>query len=599
MVLLDLNDYYTAMQTLTFSSLLTLFKPYKNRILLTQLLAIIAVVVSLPIPLLFPMLIDEVLLHKPSWLTTFIDTLLHVEKPYLYIVIVFFATIALRSLYFIFNALQIALFTTISKAIIFTIRKGLLEHLKGVSVAEYEALGGAGVSSKLVSDINTLDNFVTISIAKLFISSLSLLGVALILFWLNWKLALILLLLNPTVITISALLGRKIKELKRKENAKIEKFQDALSETLDLFIQIRTFNQENRYIKRMIDNAKAIEIASSQFGYKSEAATQFSALIFLAGFEFLRASAMIMVLYNEVSIGEMFAIMGYLWFMVTPLQDIVGIIFSYANAKTAMQRLNAILQLQQEPKYPHIHNPFVSNHTNAIALKHITFSYGDKEVIHNVSLEIPKGKRVALLGSSGSGKSTLAHIILGLYVPNSGEVYVDDIPVSQIGLDTLREHVALVLQNPRMFNDTLRQNLSLGANYSDEELYNALKVAQLGHLIEKLEDGLETLIGKEGIRLSGGERQRLAIARMVLTEPNVIILDESTSALDVKTETLLFDALGEKLKDKTILIIAHRLSTISKADLIYILQDGHVAEQGTPKELIQKGGLYASFVLEQ
>ena len=599
MGLLDLNDYYITMQKLTFSSLVTLFKPYKKRIFLTQLLAIIAVVLSLPIPLLFPMLIDEVLLHKPSWLTAFIDTLLHVDKAYSYIVVVFIATLLLRLLYFIFNALQIALFTTISKAIIFQVRKRLLEHLKGVSVAEYEALGGAGVSSKLVSDINTLDSFVTISIAKLFISALSLIGVAAILFWLNWKLALILLLLNPTVITISALLGRKIKELKRRENAKVENFQDALSETLDLFIQIRTFNQENRYITRMIDNAKAIEIASSQFGYKSEAATQFSALIFLAGFEFLRATAMIMVLYNEVSIGEMFAIMGYLWFMITPLQDIVGIVFSYANAKTAMQRLNAILELKQEPKYPHIHNPFATSTTNAISLKNITFSYGQKEVIHNVTLKIPKGKRVALLGSSGSGKSTLAHIILGLYATNSGEVYIDDIPVSEIGLDTLREHVALVLQNPRMFNDTLRQNISLGGDYSDETLYKALHVAQLGYLIEKLDKGLDTIIGKEGIRLSGGERQRLAIARMVVTNPNVIILDESTSALDVKTEALLFEALGEKLKNKTILIIAHRLSTINQADLIYVLKDGRIAEHGTPKDLINRGGLYASFVSEQ
>ena len=350
----------------------------------------------------------------------------------------------------------------------------------------------------------------------------------------------------------------------------------------------------------MIDNAKAIEIASSQFGYKSEAATQFSSLIFLAGFEFLRATAMIMVLYNEVSIGEMFAIMGYLWFMITPLQDIVSIVFSYANAKTAIKRLNAILELKQEPKYPHKHNPFSHTHTNSISLKNITFSYGDKEVIHNISLEIPKGKTVALLGNSGSGKSTLAHIILGLYATNKGEVYIDNIPVSEIGLDVVREHVALVLQNPRMFNDTLRQNISLGRNYSDDILYNALHVAQLGYLIEKLDKGLDTIIGKEGIRLSGGERQRLAIARMVVTQPNVIILDESTSALDVKTEALLFEALGEKLKNKTILIIAHRLSTISQADLIYVLKDGRIAESGTPKELLhKKEGLYASFVSAQ
>ncbi len=206
---------------------------------------------------------------------------------------------------------------------------------------------------------------------------------------------------------------------------------------------------------------------------------------------------------------------------------------------------------------------------------------------------------MALLGSSGSGKSTLAHIILGLYATCKGEVYIDDIAVSEIGLDVVREHVALVLQNPRMFNDTLRQNISLGRVYSDETLYNALHVAQLSHVIEKLENGLDTMIGKEGIRLSGGERQRLAIARMIVSKPNVIILDESTSALDVKTEEFLFNSMGEILKDKTILIIAHRLSTISHADLVYVLKDGVIAESGSPQELIKLDGHYSSFVSAQ
>jgi len=557
------------------------------------------VLVSLPIPLLFPLLIDEVLLDKPSWLVESIDTLLHVSEDYMYIIVIFFATLFLRIAYFMFNAFQISLFTKISKSIIFKVREQLLLHLKSVSVAEYEALGGAGVSSKLVSDINTLDAFIGVSIGKFFISSLSLIGVSSILFWLNWQLAIILLILNPTVISITAVLGKKIKQLKRDENAKIEKFQDALSETLDLFIQIRTFNQEKRYIQGMINNAKAIEIASSEFSYKSEAASQFSALIFLAGFEFLRASAMVMVLLSNLSIGEMFAIMGYLWFMITPLQDIVQIVFSFANAKTAMQRLNAILDLQHEPKYEHKSNPFEANYTNAIELENISFSYGEKEVIHNISLSVPKGKVVALLGSSGSGKSTLAHIILGLYATCKGKVYIDDTPVSEIGLDVVREHVALVLQNPRMFNDTLRQNISLGRTYSDDVLYNALHVAQLSHVIEKLEHGLDTMIGKEGIRLSGGERQRLAIARMIVSQPNVIILDESTSALDVKTEEFLFSSMGEILKDKTILIIAHRLSTISHADIVYVLKDGCIAESGTPQELMGLNGHYSSFVSAQ
>jgi len=588
------------LQKLSWQSLFQEAKAFRKKIALTQLLALFAVLLSLPIPLLFPILIDEVLLHKPGWLTEFINYFVQIKEPYLYIVIIFFTTVFLRASYFVLNAMQIALFTKVSKAIIFKVRKNILLHLKHVSVAEYEALGGAGVSSKLVSDINTLDSFLGVSIGKFFISSLTLVGVAVILFWLNWQLAIILLVLNPTVITITAMLGKKIRKLKSEENLKIEKFQEALSETLDLFVQIRTFNQEKRYIVKMIENAKAIEMASSEFSYKSEAFTHFSALIFLAGFEFLRAASMVMVLVSDLSIGQMFAIMGYLWFMITPIQDIVQILFSFSSASSALERLNAILNLKQEPHYVHTKNPFKDSQTNSIELKNISFRYGDKEVIHDVSLAVPKGKVVALLGHSGSGKSTLAQIILGLYAIDKGDILFDGISVQEIGLDVVREHVALVLQNPRMFNDTLRQNISLGKEYSDAILLNALKIAQLAYLIEKLEDGLDTMIGKEGVRLSGGERQRLAIARMIVTNPNVIILDESTSALDVKTEQLLFEAMGDKLEGKTILIIAHRLSTISHADLVYVLKDGAVIERGTPQELMQKEqGHYSAFVQAQ
>ena len=212
-------------------------------------------------------------------------------------------------------------------------------------------------------------------------------------------------------------------------------------------------------------------------------------------------------------------------------------------------------------------------------------------------MDIPKGKTVALLGPSGSGKTTLAHVILGLYAPTNGEILIDGIPVTEIGLDRLREHISLVLQTPRMFNDTLRHNLTLGRQVPELRLMEALYAAQLGGVVQKLTDGLDTMIGKEGIRLSGGERQRLAIARMLVSEPSVVILDESTSALDIHTETDLFKSLDTYLKGKSMLIIAHRLSTIEHADLIYVLKDGRVIESGTPAELLSGGGgHYSRFV---
>jgi len=587
------------MKKLTWRTLYNEAKQYKKQILLGQLVAFFAVALSLPIPLLFPLLIDEVLLNKPATLVGVMDWLFAPEHAYMYIVIIFALTLFFRLMFFILNALGSKLFTSVSKSIVYNIRALLLYHLKDVSIAEYESLGGGGISSKLVTDINTIDTFLGVSIGRFFISVLSLMGIAIILFSINLKLALIILIINPVVVTVTMLLGRRIGKLKRRENEKIESFSNALAETLDLFIEVRTHNQEERYIKKMLTNAKAIKEASTSFGWKSEAASHLSSFIFLSGFELFRAVSMFMVLMSDLSIGEMFAVIGYLWFMITPLQELLGIIFSYANAKTALERLDALLRLEKEPHYEHKYNPFKDQSTNTIELKNITFSYGDKTILHDVSITLPKGKTVALLGASGSGKTTLAHILLGLYATKTGEIFVDGINVKEIGLDVMREHIALVLQQPKMFNDSLRHNLTLGKEVNDEALYEALHIAQLDSVIAKLTNGLDTQIGKDGIRLSGGERQRTAIARMLVTEPNVIILDESTSALDVVTEANLFRSLGEHLEQKSMLIITHRLKTIENADYIYVMHEGRVIEEGTPQELLkQKESRYSSYFKE-
>ncbi|MEN8147804.1 MAG: ABC transporter ATP-binding protein [Campylobacterota bacterium] len=587
------------MQQITWSALLDETRPYRTKVVIAQFVALFAVLVSLPIPLLFPLLIDQIILDKPAELVAAMKTLFDPSQPYYYILIILAVTLFLRMLYVVLNVIQLRLFIGLSKAIVYTIRKRLLSHLEKVSVSEYEALGGGGVSAKMVTDIDTVDAFIGVSISKFAVSLFSLFGIAAILLYINWKLGLIILIINPAVLLLTVFLGRRVRKLKATENKKVELFQNDLSETLDLFVQIRAFNQEKHYIKKMIANAKAIKDASTAFGWKSEAAGQLSGFVFLSGFEFFRATSMIMVLFSDLSLGEMFAVLGYLWFMVTPLQDFLQIIFSYQNANSALERLNALLALKQEPQYAHRHNPFKESETNTLRLENVSFSYGSKEVLHDISMEIPKGKTVALLGSSGSGKSTLAQIILGLYANDKGRVYVDDIPIDEIGLDQLREHIALVLQSPRMFNDTLRQNLTLGREVEEKTLYQAISIAQLDTVLEKLDKGLDTMIGKEGVRLSGGERQRLAIARMLVHRPNLVILDESTSALDVHTEKNLFTSLCDFLEGKSMLIIAHRLSSVEHADYIYVMHEGRIVESGRPKELLSQEGHYHRFVKEQ
>jgi len=414
-----------------------------------------------------------------------------------------------------------------------------------------------------------------------------------VLLWMHWQLALFILLLNPAVVYFTMVLGKRVKDLKKQENSAFELFSQALTETLDAIHQIRAINREQHYIGRVIDTARGIRTHAAAFSWKSDAAGRLSFTVFLFGFDVFRAISMLMVVYSDLSVGQMMAVFGYLWYMMGPVQEILGIQFAYFAAKGALARINRLLELKEEPRYPHLHNPFAGRHTVGVEIENVCFNYGDTPVLNGVSLTIKAGEKVALVGASGGGKSTLVQVILGLYPPQSGAVRFDGVPMTEIGMEVVRSHVATVLQHPALFNDTVRMNLTLGRELSDEQLWQALGVAQLADTVRELPSALDTIVGRQGIRLSGGQRQRLAIARMVLSDPQVVILDEATSALDAETEAKLHEALHDFLKERTTLIIAHRLSAVKQADRVYVFDGGQIIEEGVHEELINNDGLYS------
>ncbi len=236
-----------------------------------------------------------------------------------------------------------------------------------------------------------------------------------------------------------------------------------------------------------------------------------------------------------------------------------------------------------------------------IEIENLNFSYSkDKPLLRNISLDINALDKVALIGPSGSGKTTLAQVISGFYVKQSGQIKYNGISIDDIDKGTLRNSIFLVLQMPILFNNTLRFNITMGNDtISDEDINAALETAQLGQMISSMSEGLDTVVGKHGIRLSGGQRQRLSIARMIIANPAIVIFDESTSALDVHTESKLFDSLQEILKNKTVITIAHRLSTVKNANKIYVLNDGELVQSGTHEELEVEEGHYQDFLKNQ
>ncbi len=557
---------------------------------------------SIPIPLLFPLLVDEVLLKQPGKLVGWIGQLFPAawSGPALYILFILVVTVMLRVGALAMSIWQVREFTLIAKDITFRIRASLLGRLQRISMAEYETLGSGAVASHFVTDLNAIDEFIGQSIAKSIISALTVVGISAVLLWMHWQLALFILLMNPLVIYFTMVLGNRVKHLKKHENSAFEIFQQALTETLDAIQQIRASNREGFYLHDVINKARNIKTHSAAFSWKSDAASRFSFGVFLLGFDVFRAITMLMVVFSDLSVGEMMAVFGYLWFMMGPVQELLNIQYSFFGARAALTRINRLLTLKLEPRYPHKHNPFAGKKTVGLRVEDLCFHYsvrdGESEspqVLNHVNLIVRPGEKVALVGASGGGKSTLVQVVLGMYAPQSGMLYFDDVPVSEIGLDVVRENVATVLQHPAMFNDTVRMNLSLGLEFSDEQLWQALDVAQLREVVESTPDKLDTIVGTQGIRLSGGQRQRLAIARMVLSDPKVVILDEATSALDTETEMKLHQALHAFLENRTTLIIAHRLSAVKQADRVYVFDDGQIIEEGQHEELLQNDGLYA------
>ena len=317
----------------------------------------------------------------------------------------------------------------------------------------------------------------------------------------------------------------------------VELFQSALTETLELFYQIRAANKEEYFFEQSVAKAKELRSHSVNYGYKSDAAVKFSYLVFLSGYEIFRAVSILAVAYSDLSVGLMLAIFSYLWVMVSPIQDIINVQYVLATAKAACKRINTVFEMELEPLVAEKVNPFKGVETVGIEVKNLSCSYiKDKPILENINLHITSGSKAAIVGASGSGKTTLSNILVGFYPLDEGEIFYGGVSNRELKLSTIR------LQHPKLFNDTMLFNLTLGKEYSDEAVQNALQIAQLGDVIEHLDSGLDTLVGKDGIKLSGGQRQRVAIARMILSDPRVVIFDESTSALDVHTEARLFEA---------------------------------------------------------
>ncbi len=580
---------------LSWAEIRRLASRHKKALWIANGVAVLATLCTVPIPLLLPLLVDEVLLGHGDAALKFMNHLLPdaLQKPAGYIGLMLLLTFTLRIGALVFNVIQAKLFARLSKDVVYRVRIRLIERLKRISLGEYESLGGGTVTTHLVTDLDTLDKFIGDTLSRFLVAMLTLTGTASILMWMHWKLALLILLFNPLVIYATVQLGKRVKHLKKQENDSTSRFTQALTETLDSIQEVRAGNRQGYFLGRLGVRAREVRDYAISSQWKSDASNRASGLLFQFGIDVFRAAAMLTVLFSDLSIGQMLAVFSYLWFMIGPVEQLLNLQYAYYAAGGALTRINELLSRADEPQYRGGVDPFAGQKTVGIEIRGLTFGYGEDNILDQMNLSIAPGEKVAIVGASGGGKSTLVQLLLGLYTAQAGTIHFGGASQQEIGLETIRENVSVVLQHPALFNDTVRANLTMGRERGDDACWRALEIAQLESTVRALPQGLDSVVGRSGVRLSGGQRQRLAIARMVLADPRVVILDEATSALDAATEYSLHQALARFLDGRTTLIIAHRLSAVKQADRVLVFDDGKIAEQGDHQQLIADGGLYA------
>ncbi|MCK4441132.1 MAG: ABC transporter ATP-binding protein, partial [Sulfurovaceae bacterium] len=406
---------------ITIKSILNEINRHKKILILANIISIVSILLSIPVPLLIPKLIDEIVLGKEGWITETIDQYITIGSPEYYILVVLIITMLLRAISLLLNIIHIRLFTKIAKDVSYKIRKSLLEHLKIVSMSEYDILGSGSVSAKVITDVDTIDKFIASGVGEIIVETLTIIGVASIIFYLNWQLAVVILTLNPLALGFFLRVFKNIAKIKKQENKSIEIFQNSLIESLELYNQIRVQNREEYFLEDIDKKAKEIRDKAYLYGLKSEISLKFAQMLIMYSHDTFRAVGILMVFLGYITIGEMLAIFAYAWVIMKPMDKLMNFTNLYFNAKASIARLNEILRLKKEPIYKLKIDPFKDKTTASIRLKNVSFSYDKStKVLKNINLEIKEAEKVAIIGETGSGKSTLAQILIGLYPIEEG-----------------------------------------------------------------------------------------------------------------------------------------------------------------------------------
>ncbi|MBI4972588.1 MAG: ABC transporter ATP-binding protein [Candidatus Omnitrophica bacterium] len=576
-------------------------RPYSGLLVLSGIFMVIVTLLDVfRLSAIVPV-IDRVFTNKPivfanAKLPAFLEHILSqlnnfspLQVLYLMLLVVPLALV-IRS---IFEFLHSYIMSDVGQKVIRDVRTLIYHKLQSLSLDYFTQKRSGELVSRITNDVKLVENAVSYAITDLIYQSFQVISYCLLTFVINWRMALISVIILPMVAIPMITVGRVLRRLSKRSQEKMADINSLLVETFIGVRIVRAFCAEKREIEKFQkQNQDYYRIAMKSIkrmlllGIVTE-------LMGVAVALFILFYGGRMVIRLELSFGTFALFMAALLSLIRPFKKLSQVNAIMEQAVAASSRIYEVLDLSPTVKEK-VQAQILTDFEHNIVFEDVSFNYAEQEILTGINLEIKKGEIVAIVGPSGVGKTTLVDLIPRFYDPKIGKILIDGREIKEFTLESLRQQIGIVTQETILFNDTIRGNIAYGKPSAlSEEIKQAAIQAHAQEFIQRLPLGYNTIIGDRGMKLSGGERQRLAIARALLKNPPILILDEATSQLDTASERLVQEALDRLIQGRTVLIIAHRLSTIRNAQKIIVLDKGRIVEEGTHKDLLEKQGLYS------
>jgi subfamily B ATP-binding cassette protein MsbA len=539
--------------------------------------------------------IDNILQSKklPGWLAGFVSGAFGQNK----LAVLNFAVAAVAGIAVvgaISSYVEKYLTTSVSQWVTHDLRRTLYNHIQRLSLAEYDKTQTGDLISRVTSDINAVQDFINSALLGIVVNVLTLVGMAGVMFYINWRFTLIALSIAPALFAVVYYLTRRIKKASREVRKKESELVSVVQEVLTSVRVVKAFAREDFEVTRFESQSlENVETALEARSIKAKLSPIVDVMV-AAGTCLVLAYGARLALTGQISAGVLVVFLLYLGKMYKPMRDLSKSTDTVSKAVVGYERIEEVLDIEARVRdLPGARK--APRFKGKIEFDHVNFAYDDKiPVLKDLSFETEAGQVAAIVGPSGVGKSTIISLIPRLYDPQSGTIRIDGVDIRRYKLKSLREQISFVLQETLLFHTSVWENIAYGKpDASPDQIIRAAKQANAHEFIVQLSEGYGTMVGERGVTLSGGQRQRIAIARAIVRNTPILVLDEPTTGLDSSSEQAVIEALERLMKGKTCIVVAHHLSTIRHADVIFVVKESELVEKGTHDQLLAAGGLYA------